>query len=191
MSHAHDIFKAMKRYPAVYTDSQGSFDFEVAIVESDKAFAVTSRVRMIGSDSVGVALEDDRLRKRGRFVAGGSEYRINKTLPSPIPGLVDLKLERLSGDAKIVRDASQDIPRNFTVYVDDTPYKVHMNRSVEVEEIQADGSSLIVARMMLGFTKADETAAGLKNGSKIKVLGKTKTISTVMDDGVGMVKVLI
>jgi hypothetical protein len=193
LDYGRDLFDAMPTVPAVYRRTPHEFDLRVSILESDKAFLTSSRDQLIGSDASGVILEDVRIRRGGTITAGAATYRIDAVMPSSVPGLSDLKLERIEGAAVPVRDASADLPldEEIELQLDGVWHTIDamITPSVEVEEVGRDGTRIIVSRAMIAVRVAD--APGVKAGTAIRFKGKQETVSQPLDDGLAMIKLLV
>eukprot|EP00919_Chromeraceae_sp_WS-2016_P007457 GHVR01017525.1.p1 GENE.GHVR01017525.1~~GHVR01017525.1.p1 ORF type:complete len:182 (-),score=33.70 GHVR01017525.1:357-902(-) len=181
----------MPTVPGVYLRTPHEFDLRILVQESDKAFKTSRRDQLIGSDTSGVVLEDARLRRGGTITAGGATFRIDAVLPSSVPGLSDLKLERIDGAAIPVFEA--DIPLDDTVELlldgEWVTVDANVNPSVEVEELGRDGTRVIVSRAMVAVRIGD--APGVKAGTAIRVKGRQMTVSQELADGLGMTKLLV
>jgi len=189
MNIAQDFLDAMMPVRAVYARTPEEFGIQVAIQESDQAFRTSLRDQIIGSKSSGVILTDARIRRGGRLTVGDRVYRIDNVIASSVPGLSDLKLERIAGATLSVFDAVPHLPLDEEIEIGGQVVAAHINRSVEVEEIDGSGVRVVVARMMIAIPSA--AAVGLGTGDKVCVDGRTRSIARVMDDGVGMTKLLI
>ncbi|GAW36999.1 hypothetical protein RA2_04074 [Roseovarius sp. A-2] len=190
MTIAEDFLDAMCPVPATYSRGVDTAELRAAIQEADKAFKTSRRDQLIASDCSGVILRDALVRRGGRLtLTDGTEYRIDRVMNSGVPGLSDLALVRLNGVALPVYDASQEIPLDATVTLDGAEIPAHVNPSVEVEEIGDDGSRVVVSRIMVAIRAED--AAGARPGSVVVVDGEARRAARVMNDGLGMVKVLV
>ena len=193
MDFGRDLFDAMPTVPGIYRRTPHEVELRVLIQESDKAFRASARDQVIGSDASGVVLTDPLIRRGGIIFAQGAEYRIDAVMPSSVPGLSDLKLERIEGAATLVIDASADVPldREIEILRDGAWERVPANimPSVEVEEIGSDGNRLIVERAMIAIRVVD--AAGVKAGSAIRIDGKRKPVARALADGLGFIKLLV
>ncbi|WP_347138884.1 hypothetical protein [Paracoccus sp. SSK6] len=188
---ARDLFNAMPTKAAVYTDSLDTFPLRMNIVETDQAFRMSNRGRLIGSAVSGTVMKDARIRKGGRITVGTTEYRVDGVVPSPLPGLSDLKLDRRAGPAIWVVDAADILPTPDTITINGEDIRANVNHSVEVEEVGENGSRAIVSRMMVAIRAADAERLGVKAGTRVHIDGARKTVGRAMADGVGMVKLLI
>ncbi len=186
---AETALSVMDPEAAVYTRGTETFDLEVAVQECDKAFRVSKRDRVIDSEASGVCLTDTRLARGGRLTIGSREYRIDRITPSPVPGLSDLSLTRIAGDAVPVFDVSDLAPLDETVILNGIEVSANVNRSVEIEEVARNGSRIVVARTIVAIAESDTNGAG--TGSVLVIDGETKTASRAMNDGVGLVKFLV
>jgi hypothetical protein len=183
------MFSAMPTEAAVYEDSAGSFALRVNITEMDKAFRTSGRDQIIGSATAGTVLREARVKRGGRITIGARVYRVDAAMASPVPGLTDLKLERIEGDAPPVVDARGLVPLTETVQIGGADIPAQINRSVEVEEVGRSGNRVIVAKAMVAIRVED--AEGIKGGDRITFDGKTQPIARVMSDGLGFVRLLV
>lgn len=186
---AADLFRALPTEAATYADSAGTFALRVNITEIDKAFRTSGRDQLIGSAAAGTILKDARVRRGGRITIGARVYRVDATMASPVPGLTDLKLERLEGDAPPVFDARGLVPLDETVTLGGVEVRAHINRTVEIEEIGNDGSRQIVSRTMIAVRT--QNAVGVKAGDRVRVDGRNRPIARVLADGLGFVRLLV
>jgi len=191
MNIGQDMFDVMPYVSGVYSDSQNTFDINVNILESDKSFRISSRDRLIGSSSSGTIIENNLVKRGGKITIGGKVYRIDKVHAGAVPGLTDLKLERIEGTAILAGDARCIVPQEEVVIFEGVEIPAHINRSVEVEELGRNGTRKIVSRIMVAIDADIAETMGIKSGSRITVDGRERTTARVMDDGVGLVKVLI
>lgn len=190
MDFAQDFFEALDPIPATYKRGVDEFDLEIAVQESDKAFRTTKRDALIGSDASGVVLDDARFRRGGLITTSlGQTFRVDDYHLSSIPGLTDLKLDRIEGDATPVFDATDMVSLDAEIELDGVTVEAHINRSVEVEEINSAGTRVVVSRMMIAVTAEDGASA--KGGSVVRVCGRRKNVVRVMDDGLGFKKLLV
>lgn len=191
MNIGEDIFEAMPYVSAVYSDSQGTFNINVNILESDKSFRISSRDRLIGSSSSGTIIENSNIKRGGKLTISDKVYRIDRVHAGSVPGLMDLKLERIQGTAILAGDARNNLPFDEVIIINEIKIKAHINRSVEIEEVGRNGTRKIVSRTMIAFDADIAEEMGVKSGSKITFDGRERTVVRIMDDGVGLVKVLI
>ncbi|OOY22494.1 hypothetical protein BMI91_19625 [Thioclava sediminum] len=190
MNFADDIFDAMSPVPASYSRGPDTADLRVVIVESDQAFRTSRRDSLIGSDVSGVVLENSLLRKGGKLqLATGQIYRIDSVLKSTVPGLSDLKLARIEGDAIALFDASDLAPLDDTVDLDGVTIPANISWSVEVDTIDSSGSRLTVSKIFVAVRAAD--AASAKPGSVVRLDGRRRSVERVMNDGLGLVKLMV
>lgn len=190
MNAAADFLDALIPVVAQYTRGPDTFQVRVAIQESDRAFRTSKRDELIGSDASGVVLTDPMLRRGGRLtIAGGTEYRIDRVMSSPVPGLSDLSLERVAGAERPVFDASSTVPLDQEIELNGKPIAAHVNPSVEVEEVGRDGTRVVVSKMMIAIRAAD--AVGIQTGAAVRIDGRRRAVARVMSDGFGMVKLLV
>lgn len=189
MTFASDFFDAMPHEASVYTDSVGSFPLRVVVNEIDKALRIDGGDELIGSSVVGVVLTDARVRRGGRLVIADREYRIDGVLGSRVPGMSDLKLERVAGNAVPVVDATNLVPLDETVTIDGVSVPANVNRSVEVVEIGRDGTRQIVTKTMVAIREID--APTLKAGQRVGIDGRNRPVASVMNDGLGFLKVMV
>jgi len=193
LDFGQDLFDAMPTVPGVYRRTPHEFDLRVLVQESDKAFRTSRRDQLIGSDASGVVLADARLRRGGTINAEGATYRIDAVMPSSVPGLSDIKLERIEGEAIAVFDASGDIPldQEIGLQLDGNWLTISANvmPSVEIEEIGRDGTRIIVSRAMIAVRVAD--VGDVKAGTAIRISGKQQSVSRVLPDGLAMLKLLV
>lgn len=188
---AQDLFDAMPHVAAVYTDTAGSFPLRVNLLEMDKAFRVSTRDQLIGSSVSGTILKDQRVRRGGRIHVGETEYRVDGVVPSPVPGLSDLKLDRREGPAVSSMDATGVVPLDAVVQIAGEDVPAHVNPSVEVEEMGDNGASLLVSKMMVAIRATDADRLAVKSGTRVRVEGRNKAVVRAMADGVGFVKLLL
>lgn len=186
---AADFLDAMGSVAVEYTDSTVAFAARAAFAESDKAFRTTGRDDLIGSSTSAVVLKDPRYKKGGKLTAGATVYRINTVVPSNIPGLSDLALQRLEGAAALVFDATDQVPLEDTLEYQGTVYPCHANRTAEVEELGKDGTRKVVARVLIAVRVSD--LPNIKAGDKILFDDRVRPIARVMADGVGFLKLLV
>ncbi|MFC3088523.1 head-tail joining protein [Tabrizicola soli] len=186
---AADFFDAMNHIAVEYSDSLGTFSTRAAFAESDRAFRTTGRDDLIGSSSSAVVIADPRYKRGGKLTAGATIYRINTVIPSNIPGLSDLALQRLEGAAALVFDATDQVPLEDTLEYQGTVYPCHANRTAEVEELGKDGTRKVVARVLIAVRVSD--LPNIKGGDKITFDGRLRPIARVMADGVGFLKLLV
>ncbi|MCZ4366623.1 head-tail joining protein [Sulfitobacter dubius] len=193
MDYGRDFFDAMPTVHGIYRRTPHEFDLSVSIMEADKAFRTSTREQLIGSDASGVILEDIRIRRGGTIIAGAATYRVDAVMPSSVPGLSDLKLERIEGAAVPVRDASADLPLDEEIELQlDGAWRTvpaMITPSVEVEEVGRDGTRIIVSRAMIAVRVAE--APGVKAGTAIRFKGKQKAVAQALDDGLAMIKLLV
>jgi hypothetical protein len=193
LDYGRDLFDAMPTVPAVFRRAPHEFDLDVFIQESDKAFRTSRRDQLIGSDASGVILTDARIRRGGTLETASATYRVDAVMASSVPGLSDLKLERIEGAAVPVFDATADIPLDQEIEIQRdgawVTIEANIMPSVEVEEIGRDGTRIIVSRAMIAVSVAD--AVGVKAGTAIRLGGAQKAVSQALADGLGMIKLLV
>lgn len=189
--YADRFFRALRLRDATYTDSAGSFSLRLNVVETDKAFRTSARDQLIGSSVTGLILTDARVRRGGVLAADGTTYKVQQVIQSSVPGLSDLKLERKEGAAQYAFDATRRVPFNDTITIGQEIIRAHVNESVETEDAGDNDQSIVVSRMMVAIRAEDAGRLQLKIGSRFKLRGKTKVALRVMEDGIGMVKILV
>lgn len=188
---ALDFFDAMPHVAGTYTDSAGTFALRVNLLETDKAFRTSTRDQLIGSSVSGTIVSDARVRRGGRIHVGATEYRVDGVIPSSVPGLSDLKLDRRQGPAVLSMDATGIVSLDTTVQIAGEDIPAHINPSVEVESVGDDGTSMLVSRMMVAIRSTDAARLGVKAGTRVRVDGKNRAVAQAMADGLGFEKLLL
>jgi len=183
------MLRALRPLSAQYERGPDAFEVLIAIQEADKAFRTSRRDQLIASEVSGVIEKDSRIRRGGRLTIGDRVYRIDNVMNSSVPGLSDLALDRIAGDAVPAIDATGLVRLDADIELDGLPVKAHVNPSVEVEEVGRDGSRVIVSRMMIAVKAADAASAG--PGSFVRVDGRRRAVARVMSDGLGLVKLMV
>lgn len=188
---AQDMLRTIGGRPATFTGSAGSFDLSAAIVEADKRLGTSNRDHLIGSSVAITMLRDVRLRKGGTIsTPDGRAYRLDKPVPSPVPGLVDWGAERIQGEAVVVTDFTRIIPRNDVVTIAGVDVPCHVNEAAEVQEVGEDGMSVVSLKTVLAVLAP--AGAGLRAGALVGFRGRMYTLAQPpMADGVGFVKLII